>query len=79
MGCRAKVADRALLGNPDADGKRGIGVLHDSYHQRVYGGAGVGAGCDNNPIAADTTADLSRALVEAGFLPHARVLVCWPL
>lgn len=58
----------------EIDGQRVLGVVHDTYHQRLYSGiVGGGAQCDGRPIAPGATADLSRALVGTGFLPDAAV------
>jgi myo-inositol-1(or 4)-monophosphatase len=58
----------------EIDGKRVIGVVHDTYHDRVYSGiVGVGAHCDGRPISARAESALSQALVGTGFLPNAEV------
>jgi myo-inositol-1(or 4)-monophosphatase len=58
----------------EIDGKRALGVVHDTFHRRVYAGiVGVGAHCDGRPIAVRAERKLSRALVGTGFLPHAEV------
>ncbi len=58
----------------EIDGKRVLGVVYDTYHQRLYAGiVGGGAQCEGRPIAVRTTADLSRALIGTGFLPNATV------
>jgi myo-inositol-1(or 4)-monophosphatase len=54
----------------EIDGKRVLGVVHDTYHDRVYTGiVGEGAECDGHPIKARTESILSRALIGTGFLP----------
>ena len=58
----------------EIDGTRRLGVVHDTYHERVYTGVvGVGAACDGRPIAARTESVLSRALIGTGFLPRFEV------
>ena len=58
----------------EIDGKRVLGVVHDTYHHRVYSGVvGGGAECDGRPMAAGVTSDLSHALIGTGFLPEAAV------
>jgi len=54
----------------EIDGKRVLGVVHDTAHDRVYSGiVGGVASCDGTPIAASTQADLGLALIGTGFLP----------
>jgi myo-inositol-1(or 4)-monophosphatase len=54
----------------EIDGRRALGVVHDTYHDRVYAGiVGTGAQCDGRPLAARTEAALSQALIGTGFLP----------
>jgi myo-inositol-1(or 4)-monophosphatase len=58
----------------EIDGKRVLGVVHDTYHQRVYTGiVGKRAECNGRPIAVRVTSDLSCALIGTGFLPDAAV------
>jgi myo-inositol-1(or 4)-monophosphatase len=58
----------------EIDGRRMIGVVHDTFSGRVYAGVvGEGATCDEKPIRARVEGDLQRALVGTGFLPDADV------
>ncbi len=58
----------------EIDGRRVLGVVHDTSHPWVYTGVvGRGAQCNGEAITANTTADLSRALIGTGFLPNAAV------
>jgi len=58
----------------EIDGKRVLGVVHDTFHNRVYEGiVGVGAQCDGEPITVRGEVELSRALIGTGFLPNAEV------
>lgn len=58
----------------EIDGKRVIGVVHDTYHDRVYSGiVGMGAQCDGRSISARAESALSQPLVGTGFLPNAEV------
>ena len=51
-----------------------IGVVHDTYHDRVYSDiVEVGAQCDGRPISVRAESALSRALVGTGFFPNAAV------
>jgi myo-inositol-1(or 4)-monophosphatase len=55
-------------------GRRLIGVVHDTYSNRVYAGiVGVGATFDGKPIAVRNESRLARALVGTGFLPDTYV------
>lgn len=54
----------------EIDGRRAIGIVHDTSRNRVYAGViGDGATLDDVPISVSSEADLSRALVGTGFLP----------
>lgn len=54
----------------EIDGRRALGVVHDTYHDRVYAGiVGEGAKCDGRPLTARTETSLSQALIGTGFLP----------
>lgn len=54
--------------------RRMIGVVHDTFSNRVYAGVvGEGASCDGKPIAARIEGNLRQALVGTGFLPDADV------
>jgi myo-inositol-1(or 4)-monophosphatase len=54
----------------EIDGRRALGVVHDTYHDRVYSGIiGTGSRCDERPLAVGTETALSRALIGTGFLP----------
>jgi myo-inositol-1(or 4)-monophosphatase len=58
----------------EIDGRRMIGVVHDTFNDRLYAGiVGEGATCDDNPIAVRTEIEMQRALVGTGFLPDAEV------
>lgn len=58
----------------EIDGERVLGVVHDTFHERVYEGTvGVGARCDGEPVAIRAETELSRALIGTGFLPDAGV------
>lgn len=58
----------------EIDGRRVIGVVHDTFANRVYTGVvGEGATCDGRPIAVRNESILARALVGTGFLPDAEV------
>ena len=54
----------------EIDGQRVIGVVHDTYHDRVYSDiVGLGAPCDGRPISVRAESALSQALVGTGFFP----------
>jgi myo-inositol-1(or 4)-monophosphatase len=58
----------------EIDGKRVLGVVHDTYHHRVYSEVvGGGAECDGRSMTAGVTSDLPHALIGTGFLPNAAV------
>jgi myo-inositol-1(or 4)-monophosphatase len=58
----------------EIDGKRTLGVVYDTYHQRIYSGiVRAGAQCDGAAIAVSRAARLSEALIGTGFLPVAEV------
>lgn len=58
----------------EIDGKRALGVVHDTFHNRVYEGiVGAGARCDGKPVGVRGESELSRALIGTGFLPDAEV------
>ncbi|HEY0324209.1 MAG TPA: inositol monophosphatase family protein [Pyrinomonadaceae bacterium] len=58
----------------EIDGKRVLGVVHDTYHNRVYAGVlSGGADCDGHPIKVRTEPALARALIGTGFLPTLEV------
>jgi len=55
-------------------GRRKIGVVHDTFSDRVYAGiVGVGASCDGIAITVRNESRLEQALVATGFLPDADV------
>ena len=55
-------------------GRRIIGVVHDTFSNRVYAGVvGKGATCDGKPIVVRNECDLDQALIGTGFLPDADV------
>ena len=58
----------------EVGGRRVIGVVHDTFSNRVYAGVvGEGATCDDKPIAVRNEGNLKQALVGTGFLPDADV------
>lgn len=58
----------------EIEGRRVLGVVHDTYHQQVFsGGVEVAANCDGQLIRVSEQHDLSQALVGTGFLPDAKV------
>ena len=58
----------------EIDGRRVIGVVHDTFSNRVYAGVvGEGATYDGEPIAVRNESNLRQALVGTGFLPDACV------
>jgi len=58
----------------EIDGRRLIGVVHDTFGNRVYSGVvGEGATCDGKPISVRDECHLNQALVGTGFLPDANV------
>jgi myo-inositol-1(or 4)-monophosphatase len=60
----------------EVDGKRALGVVYDTYHDRVYSGiVGEGAWCDGHEIAVSRAADLAHALIGTGFLPLPEVRI----
>lgn len=58
----------------EIEGRRVLGVVHDTARERVYWGVvGTGAFCDGQPINATAQANLSLALVGTGFLANAAI------
>lgn len=56
----------------EIDGKRAIGVVHDTSRNQVYAGiVGASAQCDDTPVAVRAETQLERALIGTGFLPAA--------
>lgn len=54
----------------EIDGRRALGVVHDTYHDCIYSGiVGAGAQCDGRPLAVRAESALSQALIGTGFLP----------
>jgi len=54
--------------------RRMIGVVHDTYCNRVYAGVvGEGATCDEEPMTVRNEGDLKQALIGTGFLPDETV------
>ena len=52
-------------------GQRMIGVVHDTFSNRVYSGiVGQGASCDGEPIVARDESELALALIGTGFLAY---------
>ncbi len=55
----------------EIEGRRRLGVVHDTYHDCVYTGiVGGGAYCDGRPIKARAESELYRALIGTGFTPQ---------
>ena len=55
----------------EIEGRRAIGVVHDTFTNRVYAGiVGLCASCDDQPISIRHESDLSLALVGTGFLAY---------
>ncbi len=64
----------AIAVGVEIHGKRALGVVHDTARNNVYHGiVGLGAYCDDQPLAVRASAGLSRALIGTGFLPQAEV------
>jgi myo-inositol-1(or 4)-monophosphatase len=58
----------------EIDGRRSLGVVHDTFNNRVYAGiVGGAATCDGRAITVSTECDLANALIATGFLPDAQV------
>jgi myo-inositol-1(or 4)-monophosphatase len=58
----------------EIDEQRIIGVVHDTFSNRVYAGVvGEGATCDGTPITVRYECNLQQALVGTGFLPDTNV------
>ncbi len=58
----------------EIEGRRALGVVHDTFHNRVYEGiCGEGARCDGKPVRVRAESELSRALIGTGFLPDTKV------
>src|SRR5436190_7894584 len=58
----------------ELDGRRVMGVVHDTYHGCVYTGVvGGGAQRDATPIVVRAESSVSRALLATGFLPDVAV------
>jgi myo-inositol-1(or 4)-monophosphatase len=54
----------------EIDGRRAIGVVYDTFNNRVYAGVvGVGATCDGKPLAVRNECNLKQSLIGTGFLP----------
>jgi len=54
--------------------RRMIGVVHDTFSNRVYAGViGEGSTCDEKPIAVRNEGSLKQALIGTGFLPDDNV------
>jgi myo-inositol-1(or 4)-monophosphatase len=54
----------------EIDGRRALGVVHDTSSNRVYEGiVGEGAACDGKPIVVRNEDNLKQALIGTGFLP----------
>ncbi|HZE72211.1 MAG TPA: inositol monophosphatase family protein [Pyrinomonadaceae bacterium] len=58
----------------EIEGRRVIGVVHDTSSNRVYAGVvGEGATCSGKPITVRNEGDLDQALIGTGFLPDAEI------
>ena len=58
----------------EINGRRMIGVVHDTFNNRVYAGiVGETATCDDRRVAARQESSLQNALVGTGFLPNSDV------
>jgi len=58
----------------EVDGENVVGVVHDTFSDRVYAGiVGEGATCDDRKIAVRGESDLKHALIGTGFLPDEEV------
>lgn len=58
----------------EINGQRKIGVVHDTFHDRVYAGVVQGgATCNGRAISVRNERNLASALVATGFLPDAQV------
>jgi myo-inositol-1(or 4)-monophosphatase len=65
---------RAVAVGIEIDGERKLGVVHDTYHNRVYTGiVGDGAYCDDHSIEPRAESVLARALIGTGFSPRLEV------
>ncbi|HEX6732246.1 MAG TPA: inositol monophosphatase family protein [Pyrinomonadaceae bacterium] len=69
-----KYSAHAVAVGLEINGRRTIGVVHDSFSNRVYAGVvGEGATCDGKPITVRDENNLKHALIGTGFLPNANV------
>lgn len=60
----------AVAVGAEIDDRRALGVVQDTFNQRVYAGIiGQGATCDEQAIAVRQESRLAQALVGTGFLP----------
>lgn len=58
----------------EINGRRTIGVVHDSFSDRVYAGVvGASATCNEKPITVRDEGNLKHALIGTGFLPQENV------
>jgi myo-inositol-1(or 4)-monophosphatase len=58
----------------EVDGENVVGVVHDTFSDRVYAGVvGEGATCDDRKIGVRGESDLKHALIGTGFLPNEEV------
>jgi myo-inositol-1(or 4)-monophosphatase len=58
----------------EIDGQRKVGVVHDTFNNRVYAGiVGGAATCDGRAIRVRNECELTNALTATGFLPDANV------
>ena len=58
----------------EIDGQNVVGVVHDTFNDRVYTGiVGEGASCNGKPISVRNECELKRALIGSGFLPDEEV------
>ena len=58
----------------EVDARRMIGIVHDTFSNRVYAGVvGEGATCNEEPIRVRDESNLKQALIGTGFLPDENV------
>jgi myo-inositol-1(or 4)-monophosphatase len=69
-----KYPAHAVAVGVEINGRRTIGVVHDSFSDRVYAGVvGEGAACDQKPITVREEGELKHALIGTGFLQDENV------
>lgn len=58
----------------EINGQRKVGVVHDTFHNRVYAGViGGAATCEGRTISVRDEGSLAKALLATGFLPDAEI------